>query len=581
MAGISETPSLWILGALIAYAFTYFIYARWVDQKIWEVKEDKPTPAHMYMDGVEFFPVSRYVLYGFQFKSIAALGPILGPFIGVTYGWVPALIWIILGNMFVGWVQDYSAIMLTVRNEGKSMGPLVYEYLGEQPRKILLAYLLFYLLIISAVFIYLIGLFWTLWVGSFVATLIVMVTALIVGQLLYKYKINIFYTVIIAIILVIIAVIVGTGVDLYLKAQGMTKTGEFWGGWSMYVWAVVLAVFLFIAAIVSMPKFITPLNFVAFFPAIAGVIFIIIAALVSPFTGVKLIQSAWNPEQALTLDPAKTGPIFPVLFVAIACGAISGWHSLVGTSTTGKQLDVETDARPVGAGAMLTEGLLATSALAAYMVVSKDVIAKGKIGAFISGAVTLTNPIFGGGAADYLAVFYALFLVIYAFTVQILVTRYWRIFSAELFREGALSILGDKYVATFIGLLIPIVFALSGSWINLWIYFGGSNQLLASLALMLVAVYLAKVKRPSWYAFIPAVFMTIVTLSAIFWEIVVFTWAVATGHPKAAGEIAKYPSIALALNAIFIIVGVILFILGIIMSYYLYSRFFKFLRGEE
>ena len=260
MDGILETPSLWILGTIIIYGLTYTVYSKWVDKNIWEVDAKRTTPAHMYMDGVEFFPVSRYVLYGFQFKSIAALGPILGPFIAVAYGWAPALIWIILGNVFVGWVQDYSAIMLTVRHEGRSMGPLMYEVAGEGGRKVLLGFLLFYLLIISAVFIYLISLFWNVFPGSFIATIGIILTALLTGYLLYKVRANIFGVTGLAIVLTIVSVVIGTLVAWPPK--------NFAGPWTIYLWSIILAIILFVGAIVSLPKFITPMNFVSVFPAL-------------------------------------------------------------------------------------------------------------------------------------------------------------------------------------------------------------------------------------------------------------------------------------------------------------------------
>ncbi len=566
--GYLETPSLWIIGALIAYAVAYYFYARWVDEHIWEVSESRTTPAHMYLDGVEYFPVSRYVLYGFQFKSIAALGPILGPFIAVAYGWVPALIWIIIGNFFIGWVQDYSTIMLTVRNEGRSMGPLVYNAIGERGRKILLGYLLFYLLIISAVFIYLVSLFWNVFPGSFIATIGIIITGLITGELLYKYKANIFGVTAFAIILTLLSVGVGTVVAWPPK--------NVFGPWSLQVWSIILAIILFVGAIVPLPKFITPMNFVAVFPAIGGVILIILGALFSPLGGIKVLQPGFKGWYV-----QGVGPLFPILFVSIACGAISGWHSLVSTSTTGKQLDVETDARPVGAGAMLTEGLLATSALAAYMVVSPDLIAKGKIAAFVNGATLLSAFYLGGKASmAYLSTFFAIFLVIYAITVQALVTRYWRVFSAELFR-GTWSWLGNKYIATFIGLLLPILFALTGSWINLWIYFGGSNQLLAGMALTLVAFYVAKMNKPSWYSAWPAGFMTIVTLAALLWETYSFGLSTFGLAPvKAKPPLTQYPAAAWALNALFFIIGIVLFVLGLYMSYALWSAYMKARRGE-
>ena len=260
------TPFWFVALALVAYAIAYFWYGKRYDREIWKPDPKKTTPAHMYMDGVEFFPTSRYVLWGYQFKSIAALGPILGPFIGVTYGWLPALVWIILGNFFIGWVHDYSAIMLTVRNEGKSMGPLSYELLGPAGRNILLSFLLFYLLLISAVFIYLVSLFWNIFPTTFVATLGVIITGVIVGQLIYRAKMSIVPVTIIAIALVIVSIFLGMAI----------KTPKnFLGAWTVPFWAAVMCVLLYLGAVLPMPTFAQPAIFVAFFPAFVGVILIL------------------------------------------------------------------------------------------------------------------------------------------------------------------------------------------------------------------------------------------------------------------------------------------------------------------
>ena len=550
------TPFWFVVIALVAYAIAYLWYGRRYEREIWQPDPKRTTPAHMYMDGVEFFPSSRYVLWGYQFKSIAALGPILGPFIGVTYGWLPALAWIILGNFFIGWVQDYSAIMLTVRNEGKSMGPISYELLGPAGRNTLLGFLLFYLLLISAVFIYLVSLFWNIFPTTFMATLGVIVTGVIVGQLIYKAKMGIVSVTIIAIVLVIASIFLGMAVP-------MPK--NFLGAWTAPFWAAVMCVFLYFGAVLPMPTFAQPAIYVAFFPAFAGVILIILGALLSPITGIALKQPAFK-----TFYTAAAGPMWPMLFVAIACGAISGWHSLVGTSTTGKQLDIETDAYPVGAGAMLTEGLLALASLAAYMVLTPKETAVGKVGALVMGATRLTSAYLGNEA--FFKTFFGLFLVIYAITVQILVTRFMRMFFAELFPDTALA---NVHVATIISLIISWLFAVSGSWINLWMYFGGSNQLLAGMALMLVTIYLARQKRSTSYTLGPAIFMLVTTLAALIWETWVFIRAFIVGKPLVKPPLDKiaYPTLAFALNGLFVIVGVVLFILGIRMTMMAWRRY--------
>ncbi|HDH09851.1 MAG TPA: carbon starvation protein A [Chloroflexi bacterium] len=553
------TPFWFVVIALVAYAIAYLWYGRRYEREIWQPDPKRTTPAHMYMDGVEFFPSSRYVLWGYQFKSIAALGPILGPFIGVTYGWLPALIWIILGNFFIGWVHDYSAIMLTVRNEGKSMGPISYELLGPAGRNTLLGFLLFYLLLISAVFIYLVSLFWNIFPTTFMATLGVIVTGIIVGQLIYRAKMSIVPVTIIAIVLVIASIFLGMAVP-------MPK--NFLGAWTVPFWAAVMCVFLYFGAVLPMPTFAQPTIYVAFFPAFAGVILIILGALLSPITGVRLLQPAFT--SVFPKGMAGPGPIWPILTVSIACGAISGWHSLVGTSTTGKQLDIETDAYPVGAGAMLTEGLLALASLAAYMVCTPDIIAKGKVGAFVAGATKLTSAYLGNEV--FFTTFFGLFLAIYALTVQILVTRFMRMFFAEMFPD---TIWANMHVATIISLIVAWLFAVSGSWINLWLYFGGSNQLLAGMALMLVTIYLARQKRSTSYTLGPAIFMLVTTLAALIWETWVFIRAFIVGKPLVKPPLDKiaYPTLAFALNGLFVIVGVVLFILGIRMTIMAWRRY--------
>ncbi len=564
-----DTPFLFVLVALIAYAIAYLWYGKWFDRNVWKSDPARTTPAHMYLDGVEYFPVSKYVLWGYQFKSVAALGPILGPFIAIQYGWLPALLWIVLGNFFIGWLQDYGSVMVSVRNQGKSFGPISYEFTGAGGRNTLLWFVMFYLLIISAVFIYLIAVFWNIFPGVFWATTGVFLTGVIVGRLLYQYRVGIMPVTLIALALVAASIIAA----IYMQFPAK----DFLGVWTVPFWAAVCLVFLYLAAMLPMPTFIQPVNFVAFFPAFGAVLLIIIGALLSPITGIHLTQPAWKtwfPSEAV-------GPIWPILFVAIACGAISGWHSLVGSSSTSKQLDIETDAHPVGAGAMLSEGLLGLASLAAYMIVAPEVIAKGNVGAWVAGATSLTGgylPFIGSAA---LTAFFGMSLVIFAITVQALVTRFWRLVAAEVTSGSSVAWFGHKQIATVVGLAIPWVFAVTGSWINLWLYFGGANQLLAALALWLISIHFARTKAPSRYTLIPAVFMTVTTIAALVYQTYIFgkaglgmtkpivtagTWI---GLPENAGA-------AQAFNLMFAVVGAILVILGVRMTMYVVDAFRRF-----
>ncbi len=568
------TPFLWVVITIVAYVVAYTGYGRWVDRKVWKVDAKRTTPAHMYMDGVEFFPVNRYVLWGYQFKSVAALGPILGPFIGITYGWVPALLWIIGGNFFIGWLQDYGSLMLSVRKEGRSFGPITYEYTGARGRTNLLAFVLFYLIIISATFIALIAAFWNSFSGTtFVPTIGIILAGVLCGQLLYRRKMNVFAVTGVGLILVVVSIYLGTIIPVVLP---------FGSTWNPVAWAAICLVILYLAAVLPTPTFVQPTNYLAFYPAYAAIILILLGALVSPFTSVPLQEPAfvgvWN---------STIGPIWPILFVAIACGAISGWHSLVSSSSSSKQLDIETDALPVGGGAMLSEGLLALASLAAYTVVAPSILQGNNynnVQSWVYGSIALVSPFLGGKAASaILTTFFGLVLIIYALTVQALVTRFFRLVAGETWSEGRFRILGNKHVSTVFSLGVSWAFAVTGSWWALWLYFGGANQLLAGLAIMLIAIYLARARTRTNSYLIPGVFMVVTTLAALAWETWTFLNAaiqyVAYGNATAlAGQMTKPPVskilwAALAIDGVFVAVGAALFIVGLSMSIRLFRSY--------
>jgi carbon starvation protein len=556
------TPFWFVILALIGYAIAYYGYGKWFDRTIWKPDPNRTTPSHMYTDGVEYFPVSRYVLWGYQFKSVAALGPVLGPFIALQFGWAPALAWIIIGNFFIGWVQDYSSIMVSVRNQGRSFGPITYEFTGNAGRSTLLGFILFYLVIISATFIFLIARFWNVFPGSFAATLGIIITGVIAGRLIYKARMGIGTVTLISLVLMVVSLWLGTVIPITLP----------FGTWNIVAWGVICCAFLWFASVLPLPTLIQPVNFISFFPTFLAVILILLGALLSPSTGVALAQPAWKGFMS------AQGPLWPILFVAIACGAISGWHSLVGSSTTSKQLDVETDAHPIGAGAMLSEGMLALASLTAYMVLSPAQITElqaNSVASWVFGAKVLT-PFMTSSLGDaFMTVYFATTLVLFAITVQALVTRFWRLVSAEVFGE---SVLAQKHVATFVGLLIPLVFASTGSWNNIWLYFGGANQLLAGLALMLITIHLARTKAPTVYTAIPALFMIITTLAALAWQVRVFLLA-AMGGPDKTLVLdpikSSAPTLANILDWASVAVGIALFLLGIrmaLLTWRAYSR---------
>lgn len=563
-----DTPFGIVVIGLAIYALAYLGYSKVVDRRIWRADPARPTPAHVFTDGVEFFPVGRYVLYGFQFNSISALGPILGPGIALVFGWLPAFLWIVFAALFIGWVQDYSAMFLSVRSEGKSFGPLAYELVGPTARKVLLGFLLFYFILINAAFIFVVATVIDGFPGSFWTFLALVLASLITGHLIFKVRMNILAVTGIAIALMIIGILIG--VAFPWPAKGALGVAPY--TW----WLVPLVALLVLGSLLPMPRLITPMNYIAYYPVIIAILALVIGALVSPVTGVKLAQ----PAVTSFFGPFTIGPLWPAIFVSIACGAISGWHSLISTGISSRQLDVETDARPVGAGAMLTENIVGLTALAAWVVLSPELKPAASPAFFVTGAVTLTAPAFGGAAVKpFLGIFFAIYMVFMAVTILTILGRYWRVVSAEVFGGTPVSFLGNKYVASILGFVFPIAFVLTGSWINIWLYFGGTNQLLAGFALLIVAVYLVAQKRSYVYSLVPGLFMMVTTIVALAYQAYVFADATLGAkllHPtqnvlKQAAGIGAVQGV----NAFSVAVGVIMFVLGITMFYYLVKALVK------
>ncbi len=560
-------PAYFVLLGLIVYLIAYFGYAKRYDRNVWKPDPKATTPAHMYMDGVEFFPSSKYVLYGFQFKGIAGAAPIVGPWVALNFGWLPALLWILFGNFFIGWIHDYGSLFTAVRNEGKTLGPLTYELIGPRARTCLMGFLLFYLITIVSAFDYVIGMHFNVHMGSLLFTIFVFIAGVISGLLLYKLKVHIIASTIIGIIVMIIG--------LYISAYVWRFTVGFELG--MFIASIIC----FISAILPLIWFAQPTNYMAFYPCFMGIVFLLIGELASPITGVTVgpqpLPENWY-YPALSTDPFKIGPVWPILFVSIACGAISGWHSLVSTSGSARQLDVETDALPIGAGAMLTEGVLALTALGAYMSITKAEVeaagyAWGAHTALAYGASKLVAPLFMTTWNNpMLLTFYGSFIVLYAITINQLAIRFFRLALTEVTAPSPSLrlIIGNKYVASIIGLAIGFGLAWSGAWANLWTIFGGANQLMAGLALLLVSVYLANIKKPAKYTLGPAIFMTLTCLTALIFEGVVFFNAISTGKyiwTVYKGITPPPTEVKFAFNLAFGVISLILFILGIIVAY--------------
>jgi len=533
-----------IIGLIVAF-IGYRIYAKYVDTKIMKADPKKATPAKMYMDGVEFMPTSKNILFGYQFKSIAGAAPIIGPIIAIQWGWLPALLWILGGAFFIGWVQDYSSAMIAMRKDGASFGGLSHRLISPRARIILLSFIYFYLLLIA-------GAFGNVVVSTAIglkaapmAWLFLTIGGILAGQMIYRWKKDIILTTVVTVVIALLGILLGT------LAPSNTIIGDSLAN-SRLLWAIAAFVFCYFAAVLPIWRFALPINYVGAYIVFLGLFFGIIGVLVL------------HPDFTL---PAYTGfsigigPLWPILFVTIACGAISGWHSIVSSSGTARQLEYETDARPVGGGVMFVEMLLALFAL----VIAGSIYASpAEYGAALGKGA---GVVFSAGVSKFLgalglpagvgASYGSVMMIVLAVTILQLVVRFMRVATSELLGDVS-PIFKNAHVGTIIASLLGLLLVLTGWFQYLWILFGGANQLMASLALMLVVAYLMSEGRPAAYAFYPMIFMFITTVAALLYTSYGLLYRVFTGVVKGTERIVG--------NTLMGLVGFFLVIAAIILA---------------
>ena len=488
--------------AFVVAILGYRLYARYIDEKVMKADPKRATPANMYMDGVEFMPTSKNVLFGYQFKSIAGAGPIIGPIIAIQWGWLPALVWILFGTLLIGWVHDYSSAMIAVRNEGASFGGLSYRLISPRARLILLSFIYFYLLLIA-------GAFGNVVVSTAVnlksapmAWLFLTIGGILAGQMIYRWKKDIILTTAVCVLVALCGIYLGKVWPSNLVLGDSLAN-------SRVLWTVAALVFCYFAAVLPIWRFALPINYVASYIVFLGLLFGII--------GIVVLRPDFTLP-AVTDFTIKIGPVWPIMFVTIACGAISGWHSIVSSSGTARQLESELDARPVGAGVMFVEMLLAVFAL----------IIAGTIYASPAeyGAAVAKGPggVFAAGVAKFLSVlglplelgrsYGSVMMIVLAITIMQLVMRFMRVATSELLGDVS-PVFKNAHIGTFIASVLTALLVLTGWWQYLWVLFGGANQLMASLALMLVTAWLMSEGKSAAWTFYPMIFMFITTVAAL------------------------------------------------------------------
>jgi carbon starvation protein len=489
-----------ILGALAVAVGGYRWYAGAIDRNVVEADPNKVTPARMYMDGVDFMPTSKNVLFGYQFKSIAGAAPVVGAIIALQWGWLPALLWLFGGVLFIGWLHDYLSGMASLRNDGLSLGALAYKLVSPRARVILLSFIYFYLLLIAGAFGAIIAGALTKLPSGPVAILILAGAGALAGHMIYRWRAN---------ILVITGVCVALAL-IGIKVGSLLPTTSFLGSLaqSKLLWALFAIVFCYISAVLPIWRFALPLNYVAFYIVMLG----LAGGIVGIFVGLPTISAP-----AYSQFTIKVGPLWPMLFVTIACGAISGWHSLVSTSGTCRQLECETDGKPVLAGSMFVEmvlGVVALMTAAAAMPYTQylELLKAGPAAVFATGLSNLLHII--GLPIAYGKTMATVIIIILAITVMQLVLRFMKVATIELVGDRS-PILRNGPIATGVAALLTLLIIMTGWWQYLWVLFGGANQLLASLALLVASLWLRSRGKRALFALIPMYFMFITTIAAL------------------------------------------------------------------
>ncbi|MGZ6193198.1 MAG: carbon starvation CstA family protein, partial [Syntrophales bacterium] len=449
------------------------------------------------------------------------------------------------GAFFIGWVHDYSSAMIAMRNDGASFGGLSHKLISPRARMILLSFVYFYLLLIAGAFGNVvvstaIGL-----KASPMAWLLLTIGGILAGQMIYRWKKDIILTTVVTVVIALFGIYLGT------IAPSNAILGDELAS-SRPLWAIVAFVFCYFAAVLPIWRFALPINYVASYIVFLGLFFGII--------GIFVLHPDFTLP-AYTDFTIKIGPIWPIMFVTIACGAISGWHSIVSSSGTARQLESEMDARPVGGGVMFVEMMLAVFALIiagtiyASPVEYGAAISKGPGAVFAAGVSKFLGVL--GMPADVGRAYGSVMMIVLAITIMQLVIRFMRIATSELLADVS-PIFKNAHVGTIIASILGITVVLTGWWQYLWVLFGGANQLMASLALMLITAYLMSEGKPYAWAFYPMIFMFVTTIAALLYTSFTLLEKVFSGAVK--GE-------ALIGNTMMGVVGIFLVIAALILGF--------------
>lgn len=514
---------LMLLGiALVVCACGYFVYGRWL-VRLWGVDPNARTPAYVHEDGNDYVPSSKFTVFAHQFSSITGAGPVTGPIIAAMFGWAPVMLWLMIGGIFFGAVQDFTALYASVKNEGKSMGMLIEQYIGKTGKKMFLLFSWLFTLLVTAAFADIVastfngfkadGGLATPNAAAASISMLYIVVAIAFGYFLKKCPLAEGPKLAVAIVLMIAMLWAGIEYPLYYD-----KT----------TWLYVVFAYMFMAAVMPMWLLMEPRDYLS--------VFLLLGMIASGVIGVIFT----NPSIEL---PAFNGfvvngqPLFPILFITIACGAVSGFHSLVSSGTSSKTVSNEKDMLFIGYGSMLIESILAVvSLIVVGAAATGGVMPKGTPFQIFAGAVGGFMGMFGLSAHVATCVI-TMCVSALALTTLDSVGRIGRMCFQELFTSGKpeemsglQKVLTNKYFATVITLFFGYLLCLGG-YMNVWPLFGAANQLCAALVFISLSIFLKVTGRQGWMLYVPMGFMFAATMSALAMSIYGIVNKLVTGAP--------------------------------------------------
>ncbi len=506
-----------VIFAFLCFFLGYRYYSKYISDKIFNLSDNFSTPAHKKKDDIDYVPTKKHILFGHHFTSIAGAAPIIGPCIAVFWGWLPAVLWVVLGTVVMGAVHDFGALTISLKEKGQSIANIASSVINKRIRIMFLCFVMCLTWLVLAVFAMAISKLFTLYPSSVLPVNIEIIIAIIMGYLIYKKKINSFFPSIIALCILYLFIYLGTLYPINLNVNNPQN-----------IWIILLFIYSGIASMLPVWLLLQPRDYINSHQLLVGLGLIYTSILI------------FRPEiTAPALNLSSGGPpIIPFLFVTIACGAISGFHGLVSSGTTSKQIDKPSDARMIGYGSMLGEGSLALATIIASvagiaLVTNCEIngvfhehlswgayydtwehAAKNKFMAFVLGGGALLEKL--GLSVELARTLISVLIISFAATTLDTATRIQRMIITELGNATNITPLKNKIGATILGIIPAYLLTLNGTGWKLWPVFGASNQMLAALTLMVISIYFWKKGRNIFPLLLPMLFIMFITIISLF-----------------------------------------------------------------